>query len=92
MVSIFSFYAINYIAYALQVNDVTNMGLDLFGDKCTFLIIRDLVQGKKFYKDFLISKEGIATNILSNRLKNLEHNGMVEPKAFEMLKTKKEKM
>ncbi|UJH69110.1 winged helix-turn-helix transcriptional regulator [Allomuricauda sp. SCSIO 65647] len=67
-----------------------SFALDLFGDKWTFLIIRDLVQGKKFYNDFLHSKEGIATNILSDRLKKLEHNGIVESKVFEALKTKKE--
>lgn len=64
--------------------------LDFFGDKWTFLIIRDLVDGKKFYKDFLSSKEGIATNILSDRLKKLEANGIVEWKVYEKLKTKKE--
>lgn len=67
-----------------------SFALDLFGDKWTFLIVRDLVQGKKFFKDFLGSKEGIATNILSDRLKKLEHNGIVESKVFEALKTKKE--
>lgn len=64
--------------------------LDFLGDKWTFLIIRDLVDGKKFYKDFLSSKEGIATNILSDRLKKLEANGIVEWKVYEKLKTKKE--
>ena len=64
--------------------------LDFFGDKWTFLIIRDLVEGKKFYKDFLNSKEGIATNILSDRLKKLESNGLVVSQVYEKLKTKKE--
>lgn len=64
--------------------------LDLLGDKWTFLIVRDLVEGKKFYKEFLNSKEGIATNILSDRLKKLEKNGIIEWKVFEKLKTKKE--
>ncbi|OJJ14362.1 hypothetical protein BKI52_43570 [marine bacterium AO1-C] len=65
--------------------------LDFFGDKWTFLIIRDLMfEGKKFYKDFLNSKEGIATNILSDRLKRLEGIGVIESKVYEKLKTKKE--
>ncbi|MBO6515277.1 MAG: helix-turn-helix transcriptional regulator [Bacteroidia bacterium] len=65
--------------------------LDFFGDKWTFLIIRDMVFDKKrFYKDFLNSKEGIATNILSDRLKRLESIGIVESRVFEQLKTKKE--
>ena len=65
--------------------------LDFFGDKWTFLIIRDLAfEGKKFYSDFLNSKEGIATNILSDRLKKLENNGIIESKVYQKLKTKKE--
>mgnify|MGYP000200149079 CR=1 FL=1 len=64
--------------------------LDLLGDKWTFLIIRDLVEGKRFYKDFLNSKEGIATNVLSDRLKKLEGNGIIQWKVFEKLKTQKE--
>ena len=65
--------------------------LDFFGDKWTFLIIRDFVfDGKKFYSDFLGSKEKIATNILSDRLKKLENNGIIESKVYEKLKTKKE--
>ena len=65
--------------------------LDFFGDKWTFLIIRDLVfDGKRFYSDFLNSKEGIATNILSDRLKKLEQNGIIISRKYEKLKTKKE--
>ncbi len=65
--------------------------LDFFGDKWTFLIIRDMVfDRKRFYNDFLQSKEGIATNILSDRLKKLEANGIIEWKVYEELKTKKE--
>lgn len=67
-----------------------SFALDFFGDKWSFLVIRDLIEGKKFYKDFLNSKEGIATNILSDRLKKLEANGFIESKVFEQLKTKKE--
>lgn len=65
--------------------------LDFFGDKWTFLIIRDMVFDQKcFYKDFLSSKEGVATNILSDRLKRLEAAGVVESKVYEQLKTKKQ--
>lgn len=65
--------------------------LDFFGDKWSFLIIRDLaLEGKKFYKDFLHSKEGIATNVLSNRLKKLENNGVIVSKVYPQLKTRKE--
>ncbi|NEQ53909.1 MAG: helix-turn-helix transcriptional regulator [Leptolyngbya sp. SIO3F4] len=65
--------------------------LDFFGDKWTLLIIRDLVfDCKRFYKDFQQSKEGIATNILSDRLKKLEANGVIQSRVFPELKTKKE--
>jgi DNA-binding HxlR family transcriptional regulator len=82
----------------MQVNKNYNMrsdcpvsyALDFFGDKWTFLIIRDLAEGKRFYKEFQGSKEKIATNILSDRLKKLEANGIVTSKVFEKLKTKKE--
>lgn len=50
-----------------------SFGLDFFGDKWSFLIIRDLAfKGKKFYNEFLGGGEGISTNILSDRLKQLE--------------------
>ncbi len=68
-----------------------SFALDIFGDKWTLLVIRDLMfEGKSFYKDFLNSKEGIATNILSDRLKRLEGMGVIESKVFEELKTKKQ--
>ena len=55
------------------------------------MIIRDMIfEDKRFYKDFLGSKEGIATNILSDRLKRLEGIGVIESKVYEKLKTKKE--
>ncbi|MEL6672826.1 MAG: helix-turn-helix domain-containing protein [Bacteroidota bacterium] len=64
--------------------------LDFFGDKWTFLIVRDLAfYGKKFYKDFSQGKEGIATNILSDRLKRLEGMGVVEARVYEQKKTQK---
>jgi DNA-binding HxlR family transcriptional regulator len=53
--------------------------LDLWGDKWSLLIIRDLMFGKSTtYKDFLNAGEGIATNILSARLLALEENGFIE--------------
>ena len=65
--------------------------LDLVGDKWTLLVIRDMIfDHKRFYKEFLSSKEGMATNILSDRLKRLEAHGLIESKVFEALKTRKE--
>lgn len=46
--------------------------LDLFGDKWSLLIIRDLLLGKTRYVEFAQSMESIPSNILANRLKRLE--------------------
>ena len=52
--------------------------LDIFGDKWSLLIIRDMIFfQKKTFKDFFSSKEKIASNILSSRLKNLEKMGAI---------------
>lgn len=51
--------------------------LDLFGDRWTLLVIRDLVLGRSRFKDFASSPEGIPTNILSDRLDRLMHGGLV---------------
>ncbi|MEM1218772.1 MAG: helix-turn-helix domain-containing protein [Bacteroidota bacterium] len=65
--------------------------LDFFGDKWTLLIIRDMaMEQKRFYKEFLGSKEGIATNILSDRLKKLEANDIIRSAVYEQRKTQKE--
>jgi len=46
--------------------------LDVFGDKWTLLIIRDIFFFNKHeFKEFLTSPEAIATNILTDRLKRL---------------------
>ena len=52
--------------------------LDLFGDKWTLLIVRDLLSGKSHFKEFLASPEKIATNILAERLSRLASNGLIE--------------
>ncbi len=53
--------------------------LDIWGDKWSLLIIRDLMFNKKCtYGDFLKSAEGIATNILAARLKSLEESDLIE--------------
>jgi DNA-binding HxlR family transcriptional regulator len=55
--------------------------LDLVGDRWTLLIVRDLVLGKTRFDEFLASEEGIATNILSARLKALEDLGLIARKS-----------
>ena len=52
--------------------------LDIIGDKWSLLIMRDmLTRGKKTFKEFSESKEGIAPGILSSRLKWLEENRLM---------------
>ena len=47
--------------------------LDVFGDKWSLLIIRDIMlRGKVSYSEFLTSEEKIASNILVSRLSLLE--------------------
>jgi DNA-binding HxlR family transcriptional regulator len=53
--------------------------LSLFGDKWSLLILRDIILHKKSrFKDFRNSKEQIASNILTNRLKALLKEGFIE--------------
>ena len=53
--------------------------LDIWGDKWSLLIIRDLMYLKECtYGDFLKAPEGIATNILASRLQLLEENKIIE--------------
>ncbi len=52
--------------------------LEIFGDKWSFLIIRDMLfKGCCRYKQFIESEEGVATNILANRLKKLTQYGLI---------------
>ncbi len=52
--------------------------LDLFGDKWSLLILRDMLLHKKSaFKEFLNSKEKIASNILTNRLASLIESGYI---------------
>ncbi len=52
--------------------------LDIWGDKWSLLIVRDLMFAKQCtYGDFLKSGEKIATNILASRLQTLEENEII---------------
>jgi DNA-binding HxlR family transcriptional regulator len=56
-----------------------NVCLEVFGDRWSLLIVRDLmVRGYKTFKQFQESGEGIATNMLADRLKKLESSGILE--------------
>jgi DNA-binding HxlR family transcriptional regulator len=50
----------------------------MFGDRWSLLIVRDLmVRGLRTFKDFKESDEGIATNILADRLRRLESHRII---------------
>lgn len=52
--------------------------LDIFGDKWSLLILRDLIfNNKSTYGEFLNTDEKIATNILADRLATLETAGII---------------
>lgn len=55
-----------------------NVSLERFGDRWSLLLIRDMmVRGYKTFKEFQESGEGIATNILADRLERLQEAGII---------------
>ena len=55
-----------------------SISLEIFGDRWSLLIVRDLmVRGVRTFREFQSSGEGIATNILADRLQKLEAAGIV---------------
>lgn len=52
--------------------------LDIFGDRWTLLIVRDLFLGRTRFKEFAASPEGIPTNILTDRLERLLAHRVIE--------------
>ena len=56
-----------------------NIMLELLGDTWSLLIVRDMMFfGRSTYNEFLNAGEGIATNILSDRLQRLEYAQIIE--------------
>ncbi|HEV2118410.1 MAG TPA: helix-turn-helix domain-containing protein [Terriglobales bacterium] len=59
-----------------------SISLDILGDRWSLLIIRDLmVRGFRMFKEFETAGEGIATNILADRLRRLEAAGIITEEA-----------
>src|SRR5581483_10847231 len=52
--------------------------LDVVGERWTLLIVRDLLLGPRRYKDLLEGLPGIGTNLLADRLRELEKRGIVK--------------
>jgi DNA-binding HxlR family transcriptional regulator len=61
-----------------------NLALEVFGDRWSLLIVRDLmVRGLRTFGQFRASGEGIATNVLADRLRRLEAAGILAAEAAE---------
>jgi DNA-binding HxlR family transcriptional regulator len=56
-----------------------NLSLEVFGDKWSLLILRDMIfGGRRHFRELLSgSPEGIASNILASRLKSMVEMGML---------------
>jgi DNA-binding HxlR family transcriptional regulator len=57
--------------------------LDLVGDKWSLLVVRDLLRGNVTYGALQDSPEGIPTNILADRLKRLEQDGLIAKSPYQ---------
>jgi len=59
-----------------------NVALEMIGDAWSLMIIRDIVYfGKRSFNEFLASDEGIARNILADRLTQLQAKGLLTKKS-----------
>jgi DNA-binding HxlR family transcriptional regulator len=59
-----------------------NASVEMLGDRWSLLIIRDMMlRGFRSYKEFLECYEGIATNILADRLRRLVAYGIIAPES-----------
>nr|ALL53630.1 transcriptional regulator, HxlR family [uncultured bacterium fosmid I5J7] len=58
-----------------------SFALEIFGDRWTLIVLRDLMlRSRQRYKELLEGDEGIATNVLADRLKRLEHRKLITKK------------
>ena len=51
--------------------------LDVVGERWTLLIVRELLLGPRRFTDLAAGLPGIGTSVLTTRLKQLEHDGLV---------------
>jgi DNA-binding HxlR family transcriptional regulator len=56
-----------------------NLSVEVFGDKWTLLILRDMIfGGRRHFRELLLkSQEGISSNILADRLKTMVEDGLL---------------
>lgn len=56
---------------------------DILGDSCSLLIVRDLMGAPKRFSELETSLKGISTRTLTNKLKQLEQEGLVIRNEYE---------
>lgn len=55
-----------------------NLALEVLGDRWTLLIVRDMMfAGKRHFREFLASEEGMSSRTLADRLLSLQQHGLV---------------
>jgi DNA-binding HxlR family transcriptional regulator len=57
--------------------------LDVVGERWTLLVVRELLLGPRRYGDLLATLDGITTNLLAKRLKEMAAAGLVEKRRAE---------
>lgn len=57
--------------------------LDMVGDRWSLVIVRDMMNGKARFGDFLTSPERITTSVLTDRLSRLEAVGVIESRRYQ---------
>lgn len=58
--------------------------LKLLNRKWTIVLIRDMFLGKKHFLEFKENKRNLSNNVLSDTLKSMEINGLIEKKVYKM--------
>jgi DNA-binding HxlR family transcriptional regulator len=66
-------------SHALRSGCPINLTLEILGDRWSLLVLRDMMFGnRRHFRELLgKSEEGIASNILADRLKKLQAQGMI---------------
>lgn len=55
-----------------------NLSLEIFGNRWTLLILRDMIfGGRRHFRELMQLEEGISTNILADRLRKLVEEGIL---------------
>ena len=56
-----------------------NISLEIFGDRWSLLVVRDLVfSTRRTFTEFAEAGEGVASNVLADRLQRLEEHGIID--------------